>query len=493
MRKSGVLMPIFSLPSPYGIGCFSKEAEEFADALKRGGQTLWQILPLTPTSYGDSPYQSPSLFAGNPYFIDINRLREDGLLTRAECEEYERKCTGGGIDYGFLYETRPHILKKAFSRFSPDSSYDEFAEKSSGWLNSWALFASIKEYFGKSFYDWPEELLLNEDFAVFSIEKKLKKEIEYQKFLQYEFFTQWARIKAYANERGIEIIGDMPIYTARDSADLWSNPRLFDLNSRRRPNRVAGCPPDGFSPKGQLWGNPVYDWAVHKKDGFKWWVERMKHAEMQADIVRIDHFRGLESFYSVPDGSADATDGSWQKSGGEALFRAVKRSCPNLKVIAEDLGFTTPQVRRLLDKTGFSGMKVLQFAFDSDGANEHLNHNHKRNSVVYTGTHDNPTALEWANTASKGTLRRAAEYMGVKPQARAVAQGLIRLAEASVAEMCIIPVQDWLGLGGEARLNTPSVPVGNWRWRLKKDEFNEKIQEEMYKITALYGRLPEKG
>lgn len=492
MRRSGVLMPVFSLPSPYGIGCFSKEAEEFAEGLKKGGQSLWQILPLNPTSFGDSPYQSPSVFAGNPYFIDIERLREDGLLTKTECEEYARKCKKGYVDYGFLYETRPQILKKAFSRFSADGDYDKFAEEEKKWLDSWALFASIKEHFGgKPFFEWPDELVLGESFALFSMEKKLKKEIEYQKFLQYEFFKQWQRIKDYANSLGIEIIGDMPIYTACDSADVWKNPRLFDLDIRRRPRRVAGCPPDAFSPNGQLWGNPVYNWSIHKNEGYKWWVERMRHAMKQADIVRIDHFIGLESYYSVPADSKDATSGIWKNAGGDELFRTIKRNCPNMKVIAEDLGFSTARVRRLLEKNGFAGMKVLEFAFDSGSENEHLPHNYREKSVVYTGTHDNPTALEWALAAKQSALDYAAEYMSAEPMPTEVSQGLIKLAEASVAEFCIIPVQDWLSLGGEARINTPATAKDNWRWRLGENEFNEKIQEKMYKTTALYGRLPK--
>lgn len=489
MRRSGILLPIFSLPSPYGIGCFSNEAIKFIDFLVRTGQTYWQVLPLGPTSYGDSPYQSPSVFAGNPYFIDIDTLKADGLLTAEECDVYRAVVpVGDEVDYKFLYDTRDGILRKAFARFTATDDYRRFTEEESFWLEDFASFAAIKEYFGGvGLTEWDEPVRMREDDAVASLLDELAEDIEYHKFVQYQFMCQWIKIREYANSKGIRIIGDMPIYTALDSAESWVSPELFCFDEKRLPTHVAGCPPDPFAKDGQLWGNPVYDWDYHHKTGYKWWVERLRRSMRLYDAVRIDHFRGFDSFYAIPYGSKTARTGKWYAGPGMKLFDVLNRECPDLHIIAEDLGFITDSVKALLESTGYPGMKVLQFAFDSREDSDYLPHNYIRNSVVYTGTHDNSTCAGWAQTADDADITRAAEYMGVSGKSiKDICDGFVRLAMGSVADTCIIPIQDYIGLDDDARINTPGTLGGNWRWRMGRTD--DDTEKKIAHITAIYGR-----
>ncbi len=488
MRKSGILLPVFSLPSRYGIGCFSKDAKKFIDFLFKASQSYWQILPLGPTSYGDSPYQSPSVFAGNPYFIDIDTLCLDGLLTSAECAGYSAAVPEyNGIDYEFLYKTRPAILHKAFLRFKQNDDYHRFINEEKYWLDDYAQFMAIKKRFGdEGLGDWEKSVRLRDEDVLNPLIAELENEIEYYKFEQYQFMKQWTEIKSYANKKGIEVIGDMPIYTAADSAEVWSKPQLFRLDENRAPTHVAGCPPDPFSPDGQLWGNPVYDWQTHAETDYEWWTERMKRSMRLYDVVRIDHFRGFESYYEIDAGSKTARKGKWRKGAGIDLFKTLDKKCPDLEIIAEDLGFITQDVKDLLAETGYAGMKVLQFAFNADGA-DYLPHNYVKNCIVYTGTHDNPTTLGWAQSADKGDLACAMDYMGIDgADISKVCNGFVRLAMGSVADTCIIPLQDWLYLGDDARINTPGTLGGNWCWRM--DKLSDKTAAEIAHITALYGR-----
>lgn len=493
MRTSGILLPVFSLPSPYGIGCFSDEARKFIDFLCDSGQSYWQILPLGPTTYGDSPYQSPSAFAGNPYFIDIDTLCKEGLLTSEECESYKDKCPKGDkIDYGFLYRTRHTILRKAFDRFAPDENYLLFEESEKYWLGEYCEFAAVKEYFGgRDMREWDEEYRSPHTSQSRKLAEQLIASINYHKFLQYEFMKQWCSIKNYANSKGIRIIGDMPIYTAMDSVELRCKPELFLTDREGVPAFVAGCPPDSFSPDGQLWGSPIYDWYYQRRTGFDWWIKRMNRNAELFDMVRIDHFRGLESYYAIPYESKNAKNGKWYPGPGAELFDALQKGCPNLNIIAEDLGFITDDVKELLSRVGCPGMKVVQFAFDSMD-NDYMPHNYIQNSVVYTGTHDNPTCMGWAKSVSQDELKLASEYMGIdKNKIEDICRGFIRLAMSSVSDMCILPIQDILMLGDETRINVPSTLGGNWCWRLNKDY--TKCGNELKRLTAIYGRDNKKG
>lgn len=495
MRRSGILMPVFSLPSDYGTGCFSKEAKDFISKLEQAEQSIWQILPLNPTAYGNSPYQSPSAFAGNPYFIDIDTLFAEGLLKRSELLAYKSVCPKGGwVDYKFLHETRYGILKKAFDRFRRDEpGYREFIEKERYWLDDYCLFCAIKRRFGfQPFSRWTKDIRLHKENALKPFIKELSEETELERFLQYQFMKQWRSIRAFAAERGVSIMGDMPIYTAFDSADCWSRRELFAIDGNGALKRAAACPPDRFSPKGQLWGNPVYNWAVHAENGYDWWIKRMKRAAELYDIVRLDHFRGFESFYSVSAAETTGQRGVWEKGPGAELFDAVKRECPGLELVAEDLGFITEDVKRLLTHTGYPGMRVLQFAF-TEGGGDHLPHNYNRNSVVYTGTHDNHTAAGWFKSAPEKAVSAACRYMNLADCTKdAFCNGFIRLAMGSVADTCIIPVQDCLQLGDECRINIPGR-IGCWQVRMGEDELCRGIGGELRKITRLYGRGKSKG
>ena len=499
MRKSGVLLPVFSLPGPYGIGCFSKEAYKFVDFLADAGQSYWQMLPIGPTSYGDSPYQSFSTFAGNPYFIDLTELIDRGLLKKAECDHTKMKATDSYIDYGMLYEKRYPILKKAFGRLKADDieKLDKFVQKNKKWLPDYALFMALKDaHGGDSFMKWEDDLRQREPQALEDARSEYDDEIRFYEWLQYEFFRQWKRLKKYANKKGIEIIGDIPIYVAEDSADVWSAPELFQMDEDGRPVAVAGCPPDAFSEDGQLWGNPLYDWKRHEEEGFNWWIRRMKNCMKLYDVIRIDHFRGFDEYYSIPAGDDTARNGEWKKGPGKKLFKAIKKKLGDTPIIAEDLGFMTDSVRKLVKDTGFPNMKVLEFAFDGRDAssasgktNEYLPFNYDKNCVVYTGTHDNETVRGWLGSIKKAEYNELQDYLDYNISRKDVlTRKLVRAALASSANMCIIPMQDWLGLGNEARINTPSTLGNNWKWRMDRLAMSDELAEEMLKLTRLYGR-----
>ena len=492
MRRNGMLLPIASLPSPYGIGGFSKEAYEFIDLLEETGQKLWQILPLGPTSYGDSPYQSFSTFAGNPYFIDLDTLVEKGWLTKEACEASDYGDNESYIDYGRIYNSRFVLLKQAFlnSDVLSDEKFAEFCKANQHWLPDYALYMALKnQNDGKSWIEWEEEIRLRKPEAVEYYKKELKEECNFYGFLQYEFHEQWTKVKEYAHEKGIQIVGDVPIYVAFDSADTWANPELFQLDEKNLPLGVAGCPPDAFSATGQLWGNPLYNWAYHKKTGYDWWLKRIAYCFDLYDIVRIDHFRGFDEYYSIPYGDETAVNGHWEKGPGMDLFDTVKEKLGELDIIAEDLGFLTESVFQLLKDSGYPGMKVLQFAFDPSEDSDYLTYKYQRNCVVYTGTHDNDTTAGWFEKLSDGDREVALRYMNSFYTPKEEQHwDLIALAMRSTADTCIIPVQDFLGLGSEARINMPSTLGDNWKWRMTKGAFSEELKEKIRRMTKLYGR-----
>lgn len=491
MRASGVLLPVSSLPSAYGIGSFSKEAYEFVDQLKAGGQKYWQILPLGPTGYGDSPYQSFSTYAGNPYYIDLETLMEDGLLTKEECDACDFGDNPSYIDYEKIYNQRFPILKKAFARFVEDEEFREFVKENEFWLEDYSLYMAIKNSLnGISWSQWEDDLKCRDTQALEQKKQELANEVQFIRFQQYEFVKQWKKLKTYANEQGISIIGDIPIYVAFDSADAWANPELFQFDENSEPTAVAGCPPDAFSATGQLWGNPLYKWEYHAETGFAWWIQRLKYCFKLYDVVRVDHFRGFDEYYAIPYGNETAEFGAWQKGPGIDLFHAVKNALGDVNIIAEDLGYLTDSVLKLLRDTGYPGMKVLQFAFDSREESDYLPHNYNKNCVVYTGTHDNDTVLGWLDEMAPEDVAFAQKYMNNKNStAEEIPWDFIRLAMASVADLAIIPVQDYLGLGTEARINKPSTLGYNWKWRLKPGQLQEDVLEKMYDMTKLYGRL----
>ena len=492
MRRNGMLLPIASLPSPYGIGGFSKEAYEFIDLLEETGQKLWQILPLGPTSYGDSPYQSFSTFAGNPYFIDLDTLAEKGWLTKEACEASDYGDNESYIDYGRIYNSRFVLLKQAFlnSDILSDEKFTEFCKANQHWLPDYALYMALKnQNDGKSWIEWEEEIRLRKPEAVECYKKELEEECNFYEFLQYEFHEQWTKVKEYAHEKGIQIVGDVPIYVAFDSADTWANPELFQLDEKNLPLGVAGCPPDAFSATGQLWGNPLYNWAYHKKTGYDWWLKRIAYCFDLYDIVRIDHFRGFDEYYSIPYGDETAVNGHWEKGPGMDLFNTVKEKLGELDIIAEDLGFLTESVFQLLKDSGYPGMKVLQFAFDPSEDSDYLTYKYQRNCVVYTGTHDNDTTAGWFEKLSDGDREVALRYMNSFYTPKEEQHwDLIALAMRSTADTCIIPVQDFLGLGSEARINMPSTLGDNWKWRMTKGAFSEELKEKIRRMTKLYGR-----
>lgn len=492
MRASGILLPIASLPSTYGIGCFSKEAYWFVDQLKAAGQRYWQILPLGPTGYGDSPYQSFSTFAGNPYFIDLEELIEKGYLSRQECDDCDFGDNARYIDYEKLYKSRYVLLKKAYhaSNCQEDKEFKHFVKKNEYWLKDYALFMALKDQFkGVSWLDWEEKIRLRKSKALKEYTESLHDEIEFYQFLQYVFRNQWKRLKKYANQNGIKIIGDIPIYVALDSSDCWSNTKLFQFNEENLPVAVAGCPPDAFSETGQLWGNPLYDWKYHEKAEFKWWIQRVKYSFKLYDLVRIDHFRGFDEYYSVPYGEETAINGSWEKGPGYTFFKALNHEMGELDIIAEDLGMLTDSVHQLLKKTGYPGMKVLQFAFDAESESNYLPHNYPENCVVYTGTHDNNTIQGWYDTISEVDKQFSIDYLNNKASLKEEIQwDFIRLATESVAKICIVPLQDYIGLGSEGRINTPSTLGDNWKWRMLEEELNDKIVHKILELTKLYGR-----
>ncbi len=491
-RGSGILLPIASLSSKYGIGSFSKSAYDFIDFLEKSGQKYWQILPIGPTGYGDSPYQSFSTFAGNPYFIDPDQLIKEGLLTTEECEGYDFGKDAGYIDYEKIYLSRFDMLRKAYERssFLKEEAYADFQKENSSWLEDYALYMAIKDsYGGLSWTSWDEDIKLRKQQAIETYQKKLKNDIEFYKFLQYQFHRQWNALKSYTNQKGIKIIGDLPIYVAFDSADTWSRSELFQLDEKQNPIAVAGCPPDAFSATGQLWGNPLYRWKTHAATEYVWWLERISYSFQLYDLVRIDHFKGFDEYYSIPYGEETAVNGHWEKGPGYEFFRTVKEKLGDVDIIAEDLGYITQTVKDLLKKTGYPGMKVLEFAFDSREESDYLPHNYDKNCIVYTGTHDNDTIVGWLRSINQEDYSLALRYLNRKGRdTKDIHWDFVRLAQQSVAKLCIIPIQDYLGHGSEARINIPSTLGNNWKWRVNDVELTQDLAEKIREITILYGR-----
>ena len=494
MRSSGILMHISSLPSEYGIGTMGKEARKFVDFLVEAAQTYWQVLPICPTSYGDSPYQSFSSFAGNPYFIDLDTLCKEGLLEKKECESYPWGDNALEVDYGTLYESRYPLLHKAYERFKKNipADYKEFCKEQADWLNDYALFMALKDaHDGVAWSQWEEELKLRKPEAMKKAEAELAEEVDFWKMLQYLFYKQWNELKVYANEKGIKLIGDVPIYVAMDSADVWANPTQFYLDEKLDPIDVAGCPPDAFSEDGQLWGNPLFRWDVMKKDKFKWWTKRMEKMTKLFDVVRIDHFRGFDSYYAIPFGDKTARNGEWREGPGIELFRTMEKKLGKMNVIAEDLGFLTDSVRQMLKDSGYPGMKLVQFAFDSREDGDYLPHNYTKNSVVYAGTHDNDTILGWMDTASEDCVEYAKEYLKLDKK-EGYHWGVMRGVWSSVGDMAVVTMQDILGIGSEGRMNTPSTLGCNWKWRMKDGSLNKKLAAKICNYIKVYGRAPKK-
>ena len=491
MRRSGILCHISSLPSPYGIGSFGKQAYDFVDFLVESKQSYWQILPLGPTSYGDSPYQTFSAFANNPYFIDLDILVKEKLIKKSDIkatfdsEQY--------VDYDKLYEERFEILRVAFKRFDRNhQDFQQFLLKESHWIYDYALFMALKDHHqGDSWLYWDDKIRLRDEQTLDHFKTVLKDNIEFYQFLQFKAYEQWYNLKKYANDRHVEIIGDMPIYVSYDSSDVWANPEMFDLNQERLPYHVAGVPPDNFSADGQLWGNPLYNWAYLDQHEYSWWVERVKSSMELYDMIRIDHFIGFVNYFSIKYGEKTAVNGEWKKGPGKKLFDVIKEKLGFVNIIAEDLGVVTDDVRALLKETGFPGMKLLQFAFDSREESDYIPHLYTRNVIAYTGTHDNPTTATWFDMLPEHDLKYCIEYINHKGSGSRV-DSLIKTTLGCIADTAIIPIQDYLHLKSEGRMNIPSTLGNNWRWRLTKKDLSKKLKNKIKHFTELYGRVYEK-
>lgn len=490
MRESGILMHITSLPAPYGIGTMGKDAYAFVDFLVRAGQRYWQILPLTPTGYGDSPYQSLGACAGNHYLIDLDRLADEGLLKKEEIQDIPWGSNPARVDFGAMYAHRMNVLRQAFQRFAPDEAYETFVEQNRNWLEDYALFTALKDTLGgKPWLEWPEALRLRKADALAEKRRELSDEIRLQYFVQYEFDRQWKALRSYANAKGVRIIGDVPIYVPLDSADVWANPELFQLDESRHPEQVAGCPPDSFTADGQLWGNPIYDWKKMAQTHYFWWIQRLTAAGKLYDVIRLDHFRGFESYWSVPAGDTTARNGKWVKGPGMDFIRTIQQALPNLEFIAEDLGFITPEVRKLQQDSGYPGMKVLEFAFDSREESDYMPHLYPVDSVCYTGTHDNVTLKQWFDEAAPEDVACAKTYLGLNREEGYI-RGMIRGCMGSVSRLCVVQMQDYLELGKEARMNFPgTLSSANWTWRAEKGFDSDALAARIYAATKLYGRV----
>jgi 4-alpha-glucanotransferase len=490
-RSAGILLHPTSLPGPFGIGDLGSTAYRWVDALVRSRQKWWQILPLGPTGFGDSPYQSFSTFAGNPNLISPELLLEEGLVQRADLEGVHFPAER--VDYGAVIQFKNRLLTRAWQRFQAGAapglraSFEEFTAQYAYWLEDYALFMALKEAQpGSTWQDWPRELVEREPAALQHARHELADALGRFRFAQFLFFRQWKALKRYANERGVRIIGDMPIFVAPDSADVWSNPHLFLLDERRRPRVVAGVPPDYFSATGQLWGNPLYDWQALKQTGYAWWVDRLRAALELVDMVRLDHFRAFESYWEVPAGMPTAEHGHWVKGPGADFFETLRRALGGLPLMAEDLGLITPEVHQLREQFGLPGMRVLQFAFGEGSDHPFLPHNYCRLTVVYTGTHDNDTTRGWYQNASEKVRDHVRRYLAC--DGRDIAWDLIRLAWASVADYAIAPLQDVLNLGSEGRMNFPGRSGGNWSWRFTETMISSAILDRLGELTDLYGR-----
>lgn len=488
-RGAGILLPISSLPSPYGIGTMGKSAYEFVDQLKDAYQKYWQVLPVGPTSYGDSPYQSFSAFAGNPYFIDLDILVKEGLLKKAELNKIKWGNSEEYIEYDVIYKERFKVLKKAFkaSKHKADKAYKDFVKDNSFWIKDYALYMAIKaDHDNKEWLSWEEDIRFRKKSAIAKYEKKLEEEIDFYIFLQYKFYEQWNALKEYANAAGVQIIGDIPIYVALDSADVWVNPSLFVLDEELKPINVAGCPPDMFSAYGQKWGNPIYDWELMEKDDFSWWKKRMSASAKLYDVIRIDHFIGMVRYFNIPR-ELDPKDGFYKKGPGIKLIKAIDSVIGNAKVIAEDLGVIVPAVEKLIKKSGYPGMKVLEFAFDGGVNNSYLPHNHVKNTVTYLGTHDNDTLMGYLSTLPRKDMKFLKTYLNVK-RTNDVPDALIRTALASSSDTVIFQMQDILKKDSTARMNIPSTLGCNWKWRMLEGEFTKEIRDSLKDLTKLYAR-----
>ena len=493
-RSSGILFHPTSLPGKYGIGTLGKEAYAFIDFLKKSKQKLWQIFPLGPTGYGDSPYQSFSSFAGNPYLIDFDLLIEAHLLSEEDLRDVFFGDNEEYIDYGAIYNQKYPLLRKAYENFKSSDNHEmrenleHFKRENASWLNDYSLYISLKNHFnGLPWNEWAHDIKNREHGAMEHYKNELADDIEYHNFIQFLFFKQWGDVKRYANENGIKIIGDIPIFVAADSSDAWANPEIFLFDEERKPVKVAGVPPDYFSATGQLWGNPLYNWQKLKETNYSWWVERVRANLSTCDIIRIDHFRGFEAYWAVPYGDDTAINGQWEPGPGIDLFNAIKSQLGELPIIAEDLGLMTQGVIDLREATGFPGMKILGFAFDSGEENDYLPHTYTKNCVVYTGTHDNDTLIGWFQKAKEEDRQFARDYLNSRSDDE-IHWNAIRGAWSSVANMAISPVQDFLGLGSEARINTPGVAAGNWQWRLRHGVLTDELAERIAKLTRVYSR-----
>ena len=490
-RSSGILLPIFSLPSAHGIGTLGQAAYDFVDFLYEANQSWWQILPVGPTSYGDSPYQCYSTFAGNPYFVDLDLLVEDGLLKKSELKGVDLGGAEQYVDYGKQYENRFPLLRKAAAR-GMEKYADEFAAfraENARWLDDYALFMAAKDHFGGlPWAQWPEkELRLHREGAVRVWREKLCADVEFYSFVQFLFFRQWEALHAYAKKKGIGIIGDLPIYVAMDSADTWASPESFQLDDQNVPTAVSGVPPDYFSADGQLWGTPLYRWDAMRADGYGWWIRRVEGAAKLYDALRIDHFRGFEAFWSVPYGDKTAKNGKWVKGPGMDLVGRITAWFHDVQFIAEDLGYITPELQALLTESGLPGMKVLEFAFDSREPSNYLPHTYGPNCICYTGTHDNTTLAAWRDEADPDDVAFADEYLGLNDEeGRNI--GMIRGGMSSVAVLFVAQLQDWLNTGAETRINTPGKLGGNWLWRLQKEDLPDDLAKKIARMTRNYGR-----
>ena len=492
-RSAGILLPLSSLPSPHGIGTMGKAAYDFADFLAAAGQKYWQLLPLGPTSYGDSPYQSFSSFAGDPYFIDLELLVEDGLLVREEVDTRDWGSDARRIDYGRLYENRFPLLAKAKARgYDRDrEAVAAFEQENAGWLPNYTLFMALKRHFGmKPWTAWADEdIRCRRSSAVIEhYRAELRKDVELFTYIQFLFFRQWATLKAYIHSLGIRIIGDLPIYVAMDSADVWAEPEMFRLDAHGVPTEVAGVPPDYFSEDGQLWGNPLYDYEAMEKDGFGWWIRRIGGAQKLCDVLRIDHFRGFASYWAVPYGETTAKNGHWVKGPGMALVGVLTNWFRDLDFIAEDLGAPSPDVTRLLEDSGLPGMKVLEFAFDPETLSDYLPHSCGENSICYTGTHDNAPLVLWRKEATEVELAFAKTYLGLNEE-EGFCSGLLRGGMGCGSRLFIAQMQDWLEAGVGSRMNTPGTSSGNWQWRMLPGEASKTLAERIREMTRIYGRL----
>ncbi|MGX7106392.1 4-alpha-glucanotransferase [Hutsoniella sourekii] len=494
-RASGVLLPIFSLPNSFGIGSFGQSAYQFVDFLVEAKQSYWQILPLTTTSYGDSPYQSFSAFAGNSHFIDLELLTQEGLLSSQDYEDLNFGSNPEAVDYGTVFKQRPALLQKAVDRFleaGNTHSYQTFIQVHADWLEPFAEYMAIKEKFELApWYEWEESIRLRKTEALAYYRQELADRLNYYRVTQFFFYQQWQTLKQYANDKGIKIIGDLPIYVARDSVEMWTSPHLFKVNEVNEPLTVAGCPPDDLGPLGQYWGNPIYDWQQMKEDGYQWWFWRLRESFHLYDIVRFDHFRGFESYWEIPYGSPDASFGKWVQGPGIAFFEAIQEKLGDIAIIAEDLGFITEEVVEMRQASGYPGMRVLQFGFSGKGNNPDLPHNYEQNAVAYVGTHDNMTALGWYTESSTQEERDYLDLYVNRRPGETIPDCLNRTIAASVADTAIYTMQDLLNLGNEAQMNRPGILGGNWQWRMSDQALRPDIVEKLRQWTEVYHRAPE--